>query len=164
MLQPYLGQSHLRPYALRRWCCPRHGYFETRTTLSARPAANCPVCSTVAEFIEECSGVTSKALPYVSQPRLDLDPELAKFQITNTKGVTGRARLNPKSIRSGKSTGRPRKTPREPFVDTAQDEAARRERLEWLDEREEPAQQININAKNVLKEMERGHKTPATRK
>ncbi|MGP8269126.1 MAG: hypothetical protein ACLQLH_03585 [Terracidiphilus sp.] len=146
----------LKSYHLMRWCCFKHGYFETRTEERITP--KCPECEGAAWLVEECRGMTSEPLPAVSRPRKFIDPEIAKWQVTNSKGITGRARLNPKSIRSGKSTGRPRKTPRPPVAaeqhKPKKDETARLARAAFLKEHAERAQFSFVAALVALEEIE----------
>lgn len=101
----------LKHYLLIRWCCSRHGYFETGT-LVFQHAAACPVpeCGQPAGYVEHCEGQTARALPFVTRPRLEVTQE-AGWQVTNNTGVTTRAKSDDASRRRAgkKATGRPRR-------------------------------------------------------
>jgi hypothetical protein len=99
-ISPIAPLLPLSSYYLARWCCCSHGYFESGTEDSARVA--CPECGEDAGLVDQCRGLTHRELPFISRPRLDAAPDNAKWQITDARGVTGRARANPQSYRRGK--------------------------------------------------------------
>lgn len=108
-ISPLAVPQLLTPYLLSRWCCGYHGFFEMGTAAPCH--ALCPECGDPADFVEDCRGWTVKALPFISKPRRYIDPENSKWQINNSKGLTGRVRADGKSERLGgrRSTGRPKR-------------------------------------------------------
>jgi hypothetical protein len=97
----------LQPYVLVRWCCPQHGWFETRTKFQQR-AATCPKCGDEAGYVSHCTGVTrAELIGIVTPPRLyDSKSDAGGYQITDDTGITTKPKSDRDStLRGGKRSG-----------------------------------------------------------
>lgn len=79
----------LKPFFQKRYVCAQHGYFDIM--LASKPAESfcpkCPVCGEKSFPRDgyECTGKTSRDLPYISKPRLEEYVEF-EFPELGTKG------------------------------------------------------------------------------
>jgi hypothetical protein len=96
----------LTSYHLTRLVCVFCGTFETGTADRPDPADKCPWCDEDLDTVAQCRGVTSRPLPFTSDPRL-LEP------VTDTSIDVVNDQISDKRRRNhghGKGTGRPKGT------------------------------------------------------
>ena len=93
----------LNSYYLTRWVCPQCGTFEIGTCCRPDPVARCPWCDGGLDAIAQCRGMTSRPLPFTSDPRFE--------GVTDTPVDVINGYLRDRRQRNhgnGKSTGRKR--------------------------------------------------------
>jgi hypothetical protein len=91
-------------YYMTRFKCAFCGTFETWTQDRPDPAAKCPWCDEDLETAAQCRGMTSRPLPYTSDPRLDEQVRGTGIDQLNNQVSDNRRRRHG----HGKSTGRKR--------------------------------------------------------
>jgi hypothetical protein len=128
----------LNPYYLTRFDCPSCGTFETGTPDRPDLAAKCPWCDEDLVTTAQCRGMTSRPLPFTSDPRAEAPIGDTSVDTINEHTREKRKRNNA----NGKSTGRPKGTtrstvyrgPDDPLdVDRRYVERREQERLQKID-------------------------------
>ncbi|HEV2709167.1 MAG TPA: hypothetical protein VGU67_03040 [Edaphobacter sp.] len=94
----------LTPYYTTRFSCSTCGIFEMGTPDRPDVNAKCPWCDEELTTVAQCRGVTSRPLPFTTDPRIDDEIPDTALDVINGQ-VSEKRRRN---HANGKSTGRKR--------------------------------------------------------
>jgi|GEM_PF-6349057 len=94
----------LVPYYLTRYDCASCGTFETGTQDRPDLASMCPWCDGELKTTAQCRGMTSRRLPFTSDPHLEPPVRGTSIDQINEQSSDNRRRRHG----NGKSTGRKR--------------------------------------------------------
>jgi hypothetical protein len=109
------GIVALVAYVFSRWTCSYCGIYERGTNIGQQPLRTCPSCGRDAEMSHAIQGMTARALPYHTLPRVESEDQTA-MRYRHLKNMAKRKQSSDDTYttkvanhRSGRSTGRPRK-------------------------------------------------------